>query len=335
MGKVWLGIPTTWVLSGVITGVMGASGWAAPAYLDPAQDPQFTPPSPPAVAGSQTFELASSGQRSSGEAWTRILATYRFAPEAEGQQPWWLALGHEWYETWGSTATQASLTPIQVGTSFQFDDLRGSVVAGWDFRAQPGSRFFFQGQVGIPLTAEFTPELSVGCRTHRAKASSIADGIYACRLGLNLFYPWSEQWSSFVGYRYGSYSDDNHEHQIIGSLTYATESFSLGGNLFSWSYGRDTPAYFSPPDFLVLMVAASVTAALAPDLACTLALSLGQQRLTSQWSDANTYEGRCDWQLDDQVELASSLKFSNVQNNNPTGDPYNSAEWGVTLRWLF
>ncbi|MDX2272379.1 MAG: hypothetical protein NW237_10595 [Cyanobacteriota bacterium] len=304
---------------------------ANPALLDPALSPDFSTNFQDSSLP-EVLTVQSSGQRSNTEAWRRILATYRY------DDSWYLTLGHELYETWGSDPTKVEILPIQLGRDFQLGVVSGTIGGGLDISSEQVTQFSWDTRFGIPLGSGLTPELLLNCQPYRGRATSLTNEIYACRGGFNLFRQWDPQWQSFLGYRYGHYSDDNTEHQVIGSATLLPanwQGFSLSANLFNWSYTRDQPTYFSPPDFLVLTAEVKLAADLTRDLECGLAVAFGQQRLKSQWSEVNTWQGRCQWQWSEGFSLQSNLGFSNVQNQVSSLDRYNNAEWGLTLRWLF
>ncbi|MEN9219501.1 MAG: hypothetical protein Q6K08_01715 [Thermostichales cyanobacterium GMQP_bins_62] len=300
---------------------------AAPVFLDPSLDPDFSPPLP-AAQPQVSFSLESAGERSNSEAWQRILATYRY------DNSWFLTTGYEWYQTWGSDPTQITLVPLRLGTRFQFSPVAGSVALGVDLNSQQQFPLHVDVQATVPLAPRLAPELILTCQSYRGRATSLVEGVYACRPGVNLFYRFSEQWQTFWGYRVGLYSDGNREQQLIGNLSYRPSPYlALGINLFNWSYGQEQPSYFSPPDFLVLTGEAQLTAALSSDLRCRLGITLGQQRLKSVWSGANTYQGECQWQVQERLRLNSQLRFSNVLSQ--PGEAYNSAAWSLGFQWQY
>ena len=193
-------------------------------------------------------------------------------------------------------------------------------------------------KVDVPIGNNITLSGIVEQGPYKFNAETLDNQIRTWRYGPNLYWQIDRNTSLFSLLRLGNYNDGNFEQQSFSRLERKFGAFSIAANLFNWSYNQDyqeKSGYFSPPDFLVLTGEVALESEIFDFLRCRIATSLGQQRLRGQFSNANSYEGRCTGKISPNVDADLGYVYSNVQDQESGNSEYNNQSFTGVLRVKF
>ncbi len=173
---------------------------------------------------------------------------------------------------------------------------------------------------------------------YKSNVQTLENQITAWRFGPNIYWQIDPNTSLYSSLRLGSYNDGNFEQQSFSRLERKFGQFSIAANLFNWNYTDDvqqTSGYFSPPDFLVYNGEVAFEGNVFQNLSCRLAATLGQQRLSGEWDNANSYQARCTAKLSPNVDADLGYAFSNTKNQNTGGSGSSRQSFTGQLRIRF
>ena len=226
--------------------------------------------------------------------------------------------------------------PIQLGIEGRIDpvSIRGSVGADLFDRLPAVPR------VSTEISTQILPKVSlsgvVDYGAYKSNVQTLENKITAIQLGSNLYWQIDRHTGLFSLYRWGSYNDGNHEQQFLIKLERQLGQFFIAGSVFNWSYEKDPQnGYFAPPDFLVYAGEVGWEGNLFEPLKCRLSSTLGYQRLLGEFTNANTYQGRCTARFSPTFEADLGYGYSNVRDQNSGGSGYNNRTFTGQVRFSF
>ncbi|MEH1873556.1 hypothetical protein [Nostoc sp.] len=239
--------------------------------------------------------------------------------------------------------------PVQVGWQGKIGQVSLQTAAGVDVFNRLPTAINLNAKVEVPISS---PQVSSSGQLlsavilsgnleqgpYKSNARTLDNQITAWRFGPDLYWQINRNTSLFSSLRLGSYNDGNSEVQSFSRLERKFGQFSLAANLFSWSFDRNlerTSGYFSPPDFLVYNAEVAWEGNIANFLRCRLAANLGRQRLKGESDNANTYQTRCTVKVSPNIEADLGYSFSNIQNQETSGNAYSSNSLTGQLRVKF
>lgn len=238
--------------------------------------------------------------------------------------------------------------PLRVEWEGKLDGVNLTVGGGVDVFDRLPTALNLNTKVEVPLAMKVSPsgQLQSGVIVsavveqgpYKANAQTLDNQITAWRFGPSIYWQIEPNTSLYSSLRLGSYNDGNFEQQSFSRLEHKIGQFSVAANLFNWIYTRDvqeTSGYFSPRDFLVVNGEVAFEGNVFEKLRCRVAAALGRQRLSGEWTNGNTYQGRCTAKLSPNVEADIGYGFSNVRNRDSEGSAYNNQSLTGQLRVRF
>ena len=238
--------------------------------------------------------------------------------------------------------------PLRVEWEGKVDRVNLIVGGGVDVFDRLPTALNLNAKAELPLAIKVTPsgQLQSGVIVsavveqgpYKSNAQTLNNQITAWRFGPSIYWQIEPNTSLYSSLRLGSYNDGNFEQQSFSRLEHKIGQFSVAANLFNWVYTRDvqeTSGYFSPRDFLVVNGEVAFEGNVFEKLRCRVAAALGRQRLSGEWTNGNTYQGRCTAKLSPNVEADFGYGFSNVRNRDTEGSAYNNQSFTGQVRVRF
>lgn len=190
--------------------------------------------------------------------------------------------------------------------------------AGLDFYDRLPTDTHFNGKVSAQVSDSATVAIALDQGPQFANAQTLDNQISRWRYGPELYWQITPKSSLFSQLQFGNYSDGNAEQQSLTRLERqigesATAAVTLSNIRFQQDAAR-TRGYFSPPDFLSVMAELSWQEPLGESLSCSIAGSLGQQRLNSQWAVAYRTQASCRVDLSPTIQANLGYQFSNLSD---------------------
>ncbi|MBW4512707.1 MAG: hypothetical protein KME64_40380 [Scytonematopsis contorta HA4267-MV1] len=238
--------------------------------------------------------------------------------------------------------------PIQLGWEGKIGEYKVQAGGGVDIFNRLPTAINLNAKVEAPIYVNLSPEdkLESGLFVsgfveqgpYKFNAKTLENQITAWRFGPNVYWQIDPKTSFYAHYRQGLYNDGNSEKQIVSRLERKLGNFFVAANLFNWSYASDnqnSKGYFSPPDFLVYNGEVGWEGNISESLRCRVTTNLGQQRLTGNFSNAFSYEGRCTAKISKNIEADFGYGSSNVRQQNNGANSYNNQSISGQLRMNF
>ncbi|AFZ12759.1 hypothetical protein Cri9333_1876 [Crinalium epipsammum PCC 9333] len=228
--------------------------------------------------------------------------------------------------------------PLTLGYQTKINQVTLQAGVGVDVFNRLPTAINFNTKVDVPVGNNITLSGVVEQGLYKFNAETLENQIRTWRYGPNLYWQIDRNTSLFSLLRLGNYNDGNFEQQSFSRLERKFGPFSIAANLFNWSYNEDyseKSGYFSPPDFLVFTGEVALESEIFDFLRCRVAASLGQQRLRGEFSNANSYEGRCTGKISQNIDADFGYVFSNVQNQETGNSQYNNQSFTGVLRFKF
>ena len=238
--------------------------------------------------------------------------------------------------------------PLQVEWEGKVDRVNLRVGGGVDVFDRLPTALNFNAKAEVPLGLKVSPSgqlqsvvlvsVVVEQGSYKSNVQTLENQITAWRFGPNIYWQIDPNTSLYSSLRLGSYNDGNFEQQSFSRLERKFGQFSLAANLFNWNYTDDvqqTSGYFSPPDFLVYNGEVAFEGNVFENLSCRLAATLGQQRLSGEWDNANSYQARCTAKLSPNIDADFGYAFSNTKNQDTGGSGTSRQSFTGQLRVRF
>ena len=228
--------------------------------------------------------------------------------------------------------------PLTLGYQTKINQVNLQAGVGVDIFNRLPTTLNFNAKVDVPVSNGITLSGVVEQGIYKFNAEALEKQIKTLRYGPNLYWQIDRNTSLLSLLRFGNYNDGNFEQQSFSRLERKFGSFSVATNLFNWSYTQDFQAksrYFSPPDFLVVTGELALESDIFDFLSCRVSTSLGKQRIRGEFSNANSYEGRCTGTISPNIEALLGYVYSNVQNRETGGSQANNQSFTGVLRFKF